>query len=175
MELLQEQQKLEEKPENVKRRQLVGLSISSTMKLLLRDSKYEPKLLPLVATFAKKFKVPDKRFYRVKIKALAETRQWDALHKFSMEKKNPPCGFKAFAIACLEEGEKQQAENYTARITSVDEKFETLVHLDMYGDALQLAIKLKDPEKLTNVRNLCNDESICNQADKAAMELGFVS
>ncbi|ETL42068.1 hypothetical protein L916_07062 [Phytophthora nicotianae] len=175
MELLQEQGKLEEKPENVKRRKLVGLSISNTMKLLLRDSKYEPKLLPLVAAFAKKFKVPDKRFYRVKIKALAETRQWDALHKFSMEKKTPPCGFKAFAIACLEEGEKQQAENYTARITSVDEKFETLIHLDMYSDALQLAIKLKDPEKLTNVRNLCNDDNICNQADKAAMELGFVS
>ncbi|RLN13696.1 hypothetical protein BBJ28_00025789, partial [Nothophytophthora sp. Chile5] len=58
---------------------------------------------------------------------------------------------------------------------SVDEKFETLIHLDMYGDALQLAIKLKDPEKLTNVRNLCNDEAICNQADKAAMDLGFVS
>ncbi|RLN48595.1 hypothetical protein BBJ29_008542 [Phytophthora kernoviae] len=175
IELLQEQGKLEEKPENVKRRKLVGLSISETMKLLLRDSKYEPKLLPLVAAFAKKFKVPDKRFYRVKIKALAQTRQWDALHKFSMEKKNPPCGFKAFAVACLEEGEKQQAENYTARITSVDEKFETLIHLDMYSDALQLSIKLKDPEKLTNVRNLCNDENIQNQADKAAMELGFVS
>ncbi|KAF1779361.1 WD40-repeat-containing domain [Phytophthora cactorum] len=175
VELLQEQGKLEEKPENVKRRKLVGQSISNTMKLLLRDSKYEPKLLPVVAAFAKKFKVPDKRFYRVKIKALAETRQWDALHKFSMEKKTPPCGFKAFAIACLEEGEKQQAENYTARITSVDEKFETLIHLDMYSDALQLAIKLKDPEKLTNVRNLCNDDNICNQADKAAMELGFVS
>ncbi|CAI5715278.1 unnamed protein product [Peronospora destructor] len=175
IELLQEQGKLEEKPENVKRRKLVGQSISNTMKMLLRDSKYEPKLLPLVAAFAKKFKVPDKRFYRVKIKALAETQQWDALHKFSMEKKNPPCGFKAFAIACLEEGEKQQAENYTARITSVDEKFETLIHLDLYSDALQLAIKLKDPEKLTNVRNLCNDDNICNLADKAAMELGFVS
>ncbi|KAI9909673.1 hypothetical protein PsorP6_014667 [Peronosclerospora sorghi] len=175
MELVQEQVKLEEKPENVKRRKLVGLSISETMKLLVRDSKYEPKLLPLVAAFAKKFKVPDKRFYRVKIKALAETQQWDALHKFSMEKKTPPCGFKAFAIACLEAGEKQQAESYTTRITAVDEKFETLIHLDMYNDALQLAIKLKDPEKLTTVRNLCNDETICNQADKAAIELGFVS
>ncbi|CEG41423.1 vacuolar protein sorting-associated [Plasmopara halstedii] len=175
IELLQEQVKLEEKPENVKRRKLVGTSISDTMKMLLCDSKYEPKLLPIVAAFAKKFKVPDKRFYRVKIKALAETRQWDALHKFSMEKKNPPCGFKAFAVACLEQGEKQQAESYTTRITSVDEKFETLIRLDLYSDALQLSIKLKDPEKLTTVRNLCNDDNICNQADKAAMELGFVS
>lgn len=175
IDLVQEQNKLNEKPENIKKRQFVGMSVSDTIKTMLMDSKYEPKLLPLAATFSKKFKVPDKRFYRVKIKALAETRQWDALQKFSHEKKNPPCGFKAFAIACLEQGEKQQAEAYTARITSVDEKFETLVHLEMYGDALQLAIKLKDPEKLTSVRNLCGDPEICNQADKAAMDLGFVS
>uniref|UniRef100_K3XBW1 Vacuolar protein sorting-associated protein 16 homolog n=1 Tax=Globisporangium ultimum (strain ATCC 200006 / CBS 805.95 / DAOM BR144) TaxID=431595 RepID=K3XBW1_GLOUD len=175
IDLLQEQKKLEEKPENIRKRQFVGLSISDTMKIMVRDSKYEPKLLKLAADFSKKFKVPEKRFYRVKIKALAETQQWDALQKFSMEKKNPPCGFKAFAVACLAEGEKQQAEAYTARITAVDEKFETLIHLEMYQDALQLAIKLKDPEKLTSVRNLCGDTDICNQADKAAMDLGFVS
>ncbi|TMW61934.1 hypothetical protein Poli38472_010997 [Pythium oligandrum] len=175
MELVQEQKKLEEKPENIKKRTLVGLSVSDTMKILIQDSKYEPKLLPLVAAFSKKFKVPEKRFYRVKIQALAETQQWDALHKFSQEKKTPPCGFKAFAVACLAQGEKQQAESYTARITAVDEKFETLIHLEMYQDALQLAIKLKDPEKLTSVRNMSGDQEICNQADRAAVELGFVS
>ncbi|KAJ0398600.1 hypothetical protein P43SY_005225 [Pythium insidiosum] len=175
MELLQEQKRLEEKPENIKKRRFVGLSVSETMKLLLMDSKYEPKLAAVAATFSKKFKVPEKRFYRVKIQALAETQQWDALHKFSMEKKTPPCGFKAFAVACLAQGEKQQAESYTSRITAVDEKFETLIHLEMYSDALQLAIKLKDPEKLTSVRNLSGDPEICSQADRAAVELGFVS
>ncbi|GLE04718.1 hypothetical protein PINS_up013697 [Pythium insidiosum] len=163
MELLQEQKRLEEKPENIKKRRFVGLSVSETMKLLLMDSKYEPKLLNVAAAFSKKFK------------ALAETQQWDALHKFSMEKKTPPCGFKAFAVACLAQGEKQQAESYTSRITAVDEKFETLIHLEMYSDALQLAIKLKDPEKLTSVRNLSGDPEICSQADRAAVELGFVS
>lgn len=175
MDLLQEQHKLEERVENVKKRTFVGMSISDTMRIMIKDSKYEPKLLPLAATFSKKFKVPEKRFYRVKINALAETHQWDALQKFSQEKKNPPCGFKVFAVACLREGEKQMAEAYTARITAVDEKFETLIHLEMYNDALQLAIKLKDPEKLTSVRNLCGDQDICNAADKAAMDLGFVS
>lgn len=173
--LVAEQRKLEEKAENIRKRQFLGLSLSDTLRTLVRDSKYEPKLLAVAATLAKKFKVPDKRFYRVKITALAETAQWDALQKFSLEKKTPPCGFKAFAVACLAHGEKQQAEAYTARITAVDEKFETLIHLEMYQDALLLAIKLKDPEKLTSVRNLCGDADICSQADKAAMDLGFVS
>jgi hypothetical protein len=175
MELIMEQKKLEENPSNARNRQFIGLSVSDTLKMLIKDSKHEPKLGAAAVALAKKFKVPDKRFYRIKIKALAQTKQWDALHKFSQEKKNPPCGFKAFAVACLEMGEKSQAESYTARITAADEKFETLIHLEMYQDALQLAIKLKDPEKLTSVRNLCGDVDICNQADKAAVELGFVS
>jgi hypothetical protein len=37
------------------------------------------------------FKVPDKRFYWLKVFALATAKQWDALEKFSKEKK-PPIG-----------------------------------------------------------------------------------
>lgn len=175
VDLRQEQEKLEDRTENVKRRTFVGLSVSATLRILVKDSKHEPKLLNIASQFAKKFKIPEKRMYRVKIQALAETRQWDALQKFSQERKTPPCGFKAFAVACLAQGEKNQAEAYTARITAVDEKFETLIHLEMYQDALQVAIKLKDPEKLTSVRNLCGDPAICQQADQAAVELGFLS
>nr|CCA23589.1 vacuolar protein sortingassociated protein putative [Albugo laibachii Nc14] len=175
IDLRQEQEKLEDRSENVKRRTFVGLSVSATLKLLVKDSKHEAKLLNVASQFAKKFKIPEKRMYRVKIQALAETRQWDALQKFSQERKTPPCGFKAFAVVCLAQGDKNQAEAYTARITAVDEKFETLIHLEMYQDALQVAIKQKDPEKLTNVRNLCGDPAICQQADQAAVELGFIS
>jgi hypothetical protein len=35
--------------------------------------------------------VPDKRFYWLKVFALATAKQWDALEKFSKEKK-PPIG-----------------------------------------------------------------------------------
>ncbi|OQR84802.1 vacuolar protein sorting-associated protein [Achlya hypogyna] len=172
MDLLVEQKKLDEKAPHMA--SYVGLSLSDTIKQLCTDAKRDPKSLQLAAGLAKKFKVPEKRFYHVKIKALAETQQWDTLHKFSQEKKNPPCGFKAFAVACLREGEKGQAESYAARITQPDEKFETLIHLAMWPAALELAVKLKDPEKLSKVGNTCQSAEIQAQVDQAAQALGFI-
>ncbi|EQC40441.1 hypothetical protein SDRG_02337 [Saprolegnia diclina VS20] len=173
MDLLVEQKKLDEKAPHIST-SFVGLSLSDTIKQLCMDAKRDPKSLQLAAGLAKKFKVPEKRFYHVKIKALAETQQWDTLHKFSQEKKTPPCGFKAFAVACLREGEKGQAESYAARITQPDEKFDTFIHLQMWLAALELAVKLKDPEKLSMVRNNCQSPDIQAQVDQAAQQLGFI-
>ncbi|OQS02820.1 vacuolar protein sorting-associated protein [Thraustotheca clavata] len=172
MDLLAEQKKLDDKA--LCTNKYVGLSLSDTIKQLCMDAKRDPKSLQLAAGLSKKFKVPEKRFYHVKIKALAETQQWEALHKFSQEKKNPPCGFKAFAVACLKEGEKGQAESYAARITQPDEKFDTFIHLQMWPAALELAVKLKDPEKLSMVRNNCQSAEIQMQVDQAAQQLGFI-
>ncbi|ETW04917.1 hypothetical protein H310_04019 [Aphanomyces invadans] len=173
MELLVEQRKLDEKSSGGPY-VYVGMSLSDTIRHLCMDATREPKSLQVAAAIAKKFKVPEKRFYRVKIKALAETHQWDTLHKFSNEKKSPPCGFKAFAIACLQEGEKGQAESYASRITQPDEKFDTLVHLQMWTAALEMAVKLKDPDKLSSVRNNCPLPDIHGQIDQAAQQLGFI-
>lgn len=40
--------------------------------------------------------VPDKRFWYVKVKALAASGQWEALRQFANEKKSP-VGYKPFA------------------------------------------------------------------------------
>ncbi|KAF0687143.1 Aste57867_21114 [Aphanomyces stellatus] len=174
MELLVEQRKLDEKA-SAGPYVYVGMSLSDTIRHLCMDAKRRnQKSLQVAAAIAKKFKVPEKRFYRVKIKALAETLQWDTLHKFSNEKKTPPCGFKAFAIACLQEGEKGQAESYASRITQPDEKFDTLIHLQMWTAALEMAIKLKDPDKLSSVRNNCPLPEIHAQIAQAAQQLGFI-
>jgi hypothetical protein len=83
MELLVEQRKLDERSgvSTTNNFKYVGLSLSDTIKHLCMDNRRDPKSLQLAATLSKKFKVPEKRFYRVKIKALAETQQWEALHK----------------------------------------------------------------------------------------------
>ncbi|RHY06632.1 hypothetical protein DYB36_001672 [Aphanomyces astaci] len=169
MELLMEQRKLDDKATGGPNVVYVGMSLSDTIRHLCMDAAREPKSLQVAAAIAKKFKVPEKRFYRVKIKALAETLQWDTLHK-----KTPPCGFKAFAIACLHQGEKGQAESYASRITQPDEKFDTLVHLQMWTAALDMAVKLKDPDKLSSVRNNCPLPDIHAQIDHAAQQLGFI-
>lgn len=171
IDLIQEQLKLESKTGH----KFLGLSVCDTIQRLCIDARREPKLLPLASTIAKKFKVPDKCFYRVKINALASTRQWDVLHKFSTEKKTPPSGYKSFALACYKQGEYDQAEGYAARITQDEEKFQTFMYMELWKAALDVAIKQKDPEKLSSIRNQCNKPQIHQLVDNAAVQLGFVS
>ncbi|PQQ02881.1 Vacuolar sorting-associated protein 16 [Prunus yedoensis var. nudiflora] len=54
------------------------------------------------------FKVSEKRWYWLKVFALATIRDWDALEKFSKEKR-PPIGYRPFVEACVEADEKGEA------------------------------------------------------------------
>lgn len=171
VELVQEQLKYQNKLSA----KIVGTSVCDTIQIFCMASRKDPKLLVHANAFAKKFKVPDKCFYRVKIRALVRTRQWDALHKFSNEKKNPPCGFKPFALACYNADKKTLADEYAARISSLEEVFECLIYMESWHKALDLAVKQRDPEKLSTIRNQCTDTDIHNLVDKSAVQLGFVS
>ncbi|KAI9083186.1 hypothetical protein K1719_034919 [Acacia pycnantha] len=54
------------------------------------------------------FKVSEKRWYWLKVFALATIKDWAALEKFSKEKK-PPIGYRPFVEACVEADEKAEA------------------------------------------------------------------
>lgn len=66
--------------------------------------------------------MPDKRFWYLKIKALAASGQWEALRAFANEKKSP-VGYKPFAQACIEHGQPPGAvEAYIDRIPQMEDK-----------------------------------------------------
>ncbi|XP_031389616.1 protein VACUOLELESS1-like [Punica granatum] len=54
------------------------------------------------------FKVSEKRWYWLKVFSLATIRDWDALEKFSKEKR-PPIGYRPFVEACIDADEKGEA------------------------------------------------------------------
>jgi len=80
--------------------ELVDLSVSETMYTLLTMAGDHPteraNLLGEANKLQKQCKVPDKRFWHVKVRALAESGQWDELRKFANEKKSP-IGYRPFA------------------------------------------------------------------------------
>nr|DAD32193.1 TPA_asm: hypothetical protein HUJ06_011044 [Nelumbo nucifera] len=69
------------------------------------------------------FKVSEKRWYWLKVFALVTTRDWDALEKFSKEKR-PPTGYKPFVEACVDAGEKDEAIKYIPKLADPREKAE---------------------------------------------------
>lgn len=66
--------------------------------------------------------MPDKRYWYIKIKALAASGQWEALKQFANDRKSP-VGYKAFAQACIEYKQPSGAvEVYIDRITQLEDK-----------------------------------------------------
>ncbi|CAM9893714.1 unnamed protein product, partial [Sphacelaria rigidula] len=85
----------------------VDMSLSETLYHLIvvgatqpGGSKKRDGLVAEASSLQKRFRVPDKRFWHIKIKALASVGDWEALRKFSNDKKSP-IGYKPFALACM--------------------------------------------------------------------------
>ncbi|EDV28331.1 uncharacterized protein TRIADDRAFT_20725, partial [Trichoplax adhaerens] len=56
--------------------------------------------LKLADKLKKDFKIPDRRYWWIKIRALAQSRSWDELERFSKSKKSP-IGYEPFVDACI--------------------------------------------------------------------------
>jgi len=94
------------------------------------------------------FKVPDKRYWWLKLKALAEAEKWSELEKFSKEKR-PPIGFGPFVQICLDHDRLADARRYVERIDKPAQKAEFYMKLEDYNAAAREAIAAKDPKLLS--------------------------
>ena len=79
--LMRYQLRLEEKFQIKK---FFGLSVQNTLKALLQQKEYK-----LSEALKKEFKVPDKRYYYLKLMTLAEIGEWIEIEKLSKAKKSP--------------------------------------------------------------------------------------
>lgn len=86
--------------------QFYGLSLHDTIQRVLQlgDIKQAEKL-------KNEYKVPDKRYWWLRIQVLSETFQWDELEKFSKLKKSP-IGYEPFVEVCLKQQNIIEAKKY---------------------------------------------------------------
>lgn len=97
------------------------------------------------------FKVPEKRWYWLKAFALATIRDWDALEKFSKEKR-PPNGYRPFVEACIESDEKVEAQKYIPKLSDPRERAEAYARIGMAKEAADAASQAKDNELLGRLK-----------------------
>jgi len=172
VELLICQESLERKYSALMQTQVVfvDLSVSETVHNLLVLCKAHPterpNLTAEVARVQKQFKVPDKRLWHVKVRALAMSHQWDELRKFANEKKSP-IGYKPFAERCIEQFlPAEEVAYYIDRMASLEERHELYVRTKLWLKALDVAQKLKDPNRLKQIRALCKDGKVERAVDQ---------
>lgn len=86
-----------------------GLSLHDTVKQLLLSGD-----LKSAEKFKNEYKMPDKRYWWLRVEVYSELQQWDDLEKFSKLKKSP-IGYEPFAEACLKRNNGNEARKYILR------------------------------------------------------------
>lgn len=97
------------------------------------------------------FKVSEKRWYWLKVFALATIRDWNALEKFSKEKR-PPTGYRPFVEACVDADEKAEALKYIPKVADPRERAEAYARIGMAKEAADAASQAKDGELLGRLK-----------------------
>ncbi|XWS47463.1 hypothetical protein CRYUN_Cryun14cG0154200 [Craigia yunnanensis] len=97
------------------------------------------------------FKVSEKRWYWLKVFALTTITDWDALEKFSREKR-PPIGYRPFVEACIDADEKGEALKYSPKLADPRERVEAYAGIGMAKEAADAASQAKDGELLGRLK-----------------------
>lgn len=90
---------------------VVGLSLNDTIRLCLKHNMHKK-----AEKLRSDWKVPDKRFWNIKIRALVESQDWDGLRAFANSKKSP-IGYTPFVQRLIEAGEAGDVEQYLEKMS----------------------------------------------------------
>ncbi|XP_053605989.1 vacuolar protein sorting-associated protein 16 homolog [Plodia interpunctella] len=126
----------------------VGLSVHDTVQKLLNQGEVK-----LADKLRLEYKMPDKRYWWLRILMLAEKNDWDELDRFSKSKKSP-IGYEPFVDACLKYLKNDEALKYLPRCRD-DIKVKYYVKAGFYEDAAQVAYEQKDRNALVFVQSKC--------------------
>ena len=82
--------------------------------------------------------------------------------------------YKPFAERCVEQRlAPAEVAYYVDRMAVPDECYDLYMKINMWGRALEMAQKLKDPGKLMQIRSLCKDEKVMRAVDQVMSSGSF--
>ena len=149
-------------------------SLTSTIMSILKYGAVDPRsahrLQADADRIAKKYKVPEKRHWHVKVRALSESGQWAALRNFADSRAKPPIGIKPFVLAAIRGGKGQvEIMHYIDRMTDKsdgEDRYDLFCEAGMWKKALEESVRLGDGRKVAHVRSMCNSPYIQCLCDK---------
>ncbi|XP_068612430.1 vacuolar protein sorting-associated protein 16 homolog [Brachionichthys hirsutus] len=145
MRLLRLQRKLDDE----KGAGLLGLSLQETMEALLALGLHKQ-----AEQLYRDFRVPDKRYWWLKLKSLAEKEEWEELEKFAKTKKSP-IGYLPFVEVCTKRNNKYEAKKYISKVTPEQKVRAHLAISDLEG-AADAAIERKNDSEMGAVLSRCS-------------------
>ena len=147
-------------------------SITNTISSVIRYAGTKPreahKLFSDAERLAKRYKVPEKRLWHIKVRAFSQSGQWANLRNLADSRQKNPIGLKPFAMAAIA-GNQPLAEitRYIERVPA-DDRYDLFCEAKMWKKALEEAVAARDMNKIIHVRGLCNSLEIQQLCESAA-------
>lgn len=138
-------------------------SLHETVHSLLLDGKHKQ-----AEQLYKDFRIPDKRFWWLKISALAEKEDWEELEKFSKSKKSP-IGYLPFVEICVKHQNKFEAKKYVTKVT-LEQKVKAHLAVGDLEQAVEAAIERRSESELNLVLSRCTpttDRALLDKINRA--------
>jgi vacuolar protein sorting-associated protein 16 len=147
-------------------------SVTSTIAAMLQFGaihvREQHRLLSDADKLAKKYRIPERRLWYIKVKAFQDSGQWSNLRILADSRKTPPIGFKPFARAAIR-GKQNVTEilRYLDRIAVPEERYDLYCEASLWKNALEEAIRMRDGRRVLNVKTLCNSQELQLECDQA--------
>lgn len=142
----------------------IGLSLHDTVKKLLEEGEVK-----LAEKLRSEYKMPEGRFWWLRILNLAEKDEWTELDRFSKSKKSP-IGYEPFVDACLKYFKNDEALKYLPKCRE-EIKVKYYVKAGFYKEAATIAFQQKDISALSFVQNKCpTHDVILHEEIKSLLE-----
>ncbi|XP_076030223.1 vacuolar protein sorting 16 isoform X2 [Oratosquilla oratoria] len=155
--LLRWQVKLEENHQ----KSYINKSLHDTMHLLFKDGQIKE-----AEKLRAEFKVPERRYWWLRVLAHAEASHWEELSNFAKNKGKSPIGYEPFVDACLKFNNVSEAKKYAPKVSN-ENRVTYLVKCGMLEEAAKAAQEQRSIPDLSAVVKACGPQ---NQALKAQIQ-----
>ncbi|KAI8351246.1 Vps16, N-terminal region-domain-containing protein [Mortierella sp. GBAus27b] len=127
----------------------IGQSISSTVYKLITINQGNR-----ASKVRSEFKMPDKRFWWIKLRALVEIRDWEGVA--TLAKSKSPIGYEPFVEECVKTRQFGEASKYIMKCDA-HLRAGLFLKIEYYLDAAEQAFQQKDLEMLQDIRRKCSN------------------
>ena len=120
------------------------------------------KRYDLAENLAKSFKLRPRCYLLTKLKALVAAHAWNELDQMSNEKtaQRELDGLYEFFKACFDQGNTQAALQFAIRIKDKAQRLESFIALEIWDEAADMALELRDELAIERIKRLCRDPEL---------------
>ncbi|KAJ1830800.1 Vacuolar protein [Coemansia sp. RSA 2711] len=130
-----------------------GLTLNQTLAKCLADGNYSR-----AAKLKTEFRVPETRFYHIKIHALVVRRDWAELARLAAARKSP-VGYRPFVDECVAALQFQEAAKYIPRCDAAD-RAPLFLRIGFFHEAAQVAVQARDVDMLRQIHTQAQDPTL---------------